>query len=156
MHFWVMVNQWDKMFPNKLWKKLSLWFVEFGCTKVGDQTDFIKTALTCILDTPRYVPVDMRFDMLVLVSIGISWVLVRFSFHEEDFLMRLIFWYFCLQSLGLLINMVEHCGVNKRKLVEAETCRSYEVIADNATTRVPATKALCEVWPVLCILYKMM
>lgn len=44
------------------------YFVEFGCTKVGDQTDFIKTALTCILDTPRYVPIDMRFDMLVLVG----------------------------------------------------------------------------------------
>lgn len=79
-----------------------------------------------------------------------------FFFHEEDLLIRLISWYIRLQSLGLLINMVEHCGVNKRKLVEAETCRSYEVIADNATTRVPATKALCEVWPVLCILYKMM
>lgn len=88
---------------------------EFGCTKVGDQADFIKTALTCILDTPRYVPIDMRFDMLVL-------------------------------SLGLLINMVEHCGVNKRKLVEAETCRSYEVTSDNTTSQVPATKALCEVF----------
>lgn len=41
--------------------------------------------------------------------------------------------------------MVEHCGVNKRKLVEAETCRSYEVTSDNSTSQVPATKALCEV-----------
>lgn len=41
--------------------------------------------------------------------------------------------------------MVEHCGVNKRKLVEAETCRSYEVTSDNSTSQIPATKALCEV-----------
>ncbi|XP_062611782.1 wings apart-like protein homolog isoform X1 [Saccostrea cucullata] len=88
---------------------------EFGCTKVGDQEGFIKTALICVLDTPRYVPVDMRFDMLVL-------------------------------SLGLLINMVEHCGVNKRKLVESETCRSYEVAPENTQVQVPATKALCEVF----------
>ncbi|XP_056017788.1 wings apart-like protein homolog isoform X2 [Ostrea edulis] len=88
---------------------------EFGCTKVGDQADFIKTALICILDTPHYVPVDMRFDMLVL-------------------------------SLGLLINMVEHCGVNKRKLIEAETCRSYEVTSENLASQIPATKALCEVF----------
>lgn len=49
------------------------WFcywIEFACTKVGEQDDFINTVLTAILQTPQYVPQDLRYDILILVSIN--------------------------------------------------------------------------------------
>ena len=49
------------------------WFcywTEFACTKVGEQEDFINTVLTAILQTPQYVPQDLRYYILILVSIN--------------------------------------------------------------------------------------
>ncbi|KAK3101252.1 hypothetical protein FSP39_002172 [Pinctada imbricata] len=86
---------------------------EFGCTKVGDQLGFISTVLTCILQTPKFVPLDFRFDLLVL-------------------------------SLGLLINMVEHCSVNRRKLMDANALPSYDL--PELQEEIPATKALVQVF----------
>ncbi|KAK3588920.1 hypothetical protein CHS0354_023680 [Potamilus streckersoni] len=39
---------------------------EFGCTRVGEQLELMDTVFLCILQSPQYVPVDLRFDMLVL------------------------------------------------------------------------------------------
>lgn len=88
---------------------------EFACTKVGEQEDFISTVLTAILQTPQYVPQDLRYDILIL-------------------------------SLGLLINLVEHCGVNRRKVLDSKTHRSFEFDCLGNKNTVPAAKALVEVF----------
>ncbi|OWF55247.1 wings apart-like protein homolog isoform X2 [Mizuhopecten yessoensis] len=87
---------------------------EFGSTKTGEQTDFINVVLTCILQTPQHVPVDMRFDILVL-------------------------------SLGLMINLVEHCEVNRRRLIDAKTESPYE-FEKHQKDLLPAAKALVQVF----------
>ncbi|KAJ8318117.1 hypothetical protein KUTeg_003208 [Tegillarca granosa] len=48
-------------------KKFLHCFAEFACQKVGEQNVFIDTTLVCILQTPQYVPLDFRFDILVLL-----------------------------------------------------------------------------------------
>ena len=88
---------------------------EFACTKVGEQEDFINTVLTAILQTPQYVPQDLRYDILIL-------------------------------SLGLLINLVEHCDVNRRKVIDAKTHRSFEFDCLGNKETVPAAKALVQVF----------
>ncbi|XP_069124106.1 wings apart-like protein homolog isoform X2 [Argopecten irradians] len=87
---------------------------EFGSTKTGEQSDFINVVLACILQTPQHVPVDMRFDILVL-------------------------------SLGLMINLVEHCEVNRRRLIDAKIDSPYEFEKFQKDI-VPAPKALVQVF----------
>ena len=53
--------------------------------------------------------------------------------------------HFPFQSLGLLINMVEHCSVNRRKLMDAQTKPSYDLAQEESSTEIPATKALVQV-----------
>jgi hypothetical protein len=50
-----------------------------------------------------------------------------------------------LQSLGLLINLVEHCDVNRRKVIDAKTHRSFEFDCLGNKETVPAAKALVQV-----------
>ncbi|XP_060063972.1 wings apart-like protein homolog isoform X2 [Ylistrum balloti] len=87
---------------------------EFGSTKTGEQADFINVVLTCILQTPQHVPLDMRFDILVL-------------------------------SLGLMINLVEHCEVNRRRLIDAKIDSPYE-FEKHQKDLIPAPKALVQVF----------
>ncbi|KAL3877828.1 hypothetical protein ACJMK2_035472 [Sinanodonta woodiana] len=86
---------------------------EFGCTRVGEQSELLDTIFLCILQSPQYVPVDLRFDMLVL-------------------------------GLGLLINLAEHCDVNRRRMITITTRPSYESVDQDRI--VPATKALVELF----------
>lgn len=88
---------------------------EFACTKVGEQEDFINTVLTAILQTPQYVPQDLRYDILIL-------------------------------GLGLLINLVEHCDINRRKVIDAKTHRSFEFDCLGNKELVPASQALVQVF----------
>ncbi|XP_033732446.1 wings apart-like protein homolog isoform X2 [Pecten maximus] len=87
---------------------------EFGSTKTGEQADFINVVLACILQTPQHVPVDMRFDILVL-------------------------------SLGLMINLVEHCEVNRRRLIDTKIDSPYE-FEKRQKDIIPAPKALVQVF----------
>ena len=50
-----------------------------------------------------------------------------------------------MQSLGLLINLVEHCDVNRRKVIDAKTHRSFEFDCLGNKGTVPAAKALVQV-----------
>ena len=52
---------------------------------------------------------------------------------------------FYLQSLGLLINLVEHCDVNRRKVLDTKTHRSFEFDCLGNKNTVPAAQALVEV-----------
>lgn len=40
---------------------------EWGSTKTGEQEQLIVTALNCVLQVPRYIPQEQRFDVRVLV-----------------------------------------------------------------------------------------
>ena len=45
-----------------------LLFSETGCQELGLQPALLETVLLCILQSPQYVPVDLRFDLFVLVG----------------------------------------------------------------------------------------
>ena len=47
---------------------LLLLFSETGCQELGLQPALLETVLLCILQSPQYVPVDLRFDLFVLVG----------------------------------------------------------------------------------------
>ena len=40
---------------------------ELGCQEIGLQEGLLETVLLCILQSPQYVPTDLRFDFFVLV-----------------------------------------------------------------------------------------
>ncbi|EEC15074.1 hypothetical protein IscW_ISCW011681, partial [Ixodes scapularis] len=83
-----------------------------GSSVVGSQPGLLCAILLCILQVPRSVPSEQRFDLLVL-------------------------------SLGLLINMVEHCESNRERLVNTETVGSFESVCDEM--EMPAFNALMDV-----------
>ena len=51
-----------------LYDLILLLFSETGCQELGLQPALLETVLLCILQSPQYVPVDLRFDLFVLVS----------------------------------------------------------------------------------------
>lgn len=84
-----------------------------GSAVVGSQPGLLCAILLCILQVPRSVPSEQRFDLLVL-------------------------------SLGLLINMVEHCEGNRERLVNTETVGSFESVCDEM--EMPAFNALMDLF----------
>ncbi|XP_029849869.2 wings apart-like protein homolog isoform X1 [Ixodes scapularis] len=84
-----------------------------GSSVVGSQPGLLCAILLCILQVPRSVPSEQRFDLLVL-------------------------------SLGLLINMVEHCESNRERLVNTETVGSFESVCDEM--EMPAFNALMDLF----------
>lgn len=40
---------------------------EWGSTKTGEQDGLIGTAMNCVLQVPKYLPQEQRFDIRVLV-----------------------------------------------------------------------------------------
>ena len=42
--------------------------LEWGSTKTGEQDGLIGTAMNCVLQVPKYLPQEQRFDIRVLVS----------------------------------------------------------------------------------------
>ncbi|XP_030603868.1 wings apart-like protein homolog isoform X2 [Archocentrus centrarchus] len=51
---------------------------EWGSTKTGEQEQLIVTALNCVLQVPRYIPQEQRFDVRVL-GLGLLINLVEYS-----------------------------------------------------------------------------
>uniref|UniRef100_A0AAX7UC04 Wings apart-like protein homolog n=1 Tax=Astatotilapia calliptera TaxID=8154 RepID=A0AAX7UC04_ASTCA len=51
---------------------------EWGSTKTGEQDQLIVTALNCVLQVPRYIPQEQRFDVRVL-GLGLLINLVEYS-----------------------------------------------------------------------------
>lgn len=73
---------------------------EEGSGLVGGRPGLLGAVLLCILQVPRAVPSELRFDLLVL-------------------------------SLGLLINMVEHCQENRARMVDTQTVGWFESVCDD-------------------------
>lgn len=70
--------------------------VEWGSTKTGEQDGLIGTAMNCVLQVPKYLPQEQRFDIRVLVS-GSDWVglepAVPYVSGFSRFLMNIILLY---------------------------------------------------------------
>lgn len=47
---------------------LNSFFTEWGSTKTGEQDGLIGTAMNCVLQVPKFLPQEQRFDIRVLVS----------------------------------------------------------------------------------------
>lgn len=84
-----------------------------GSKDVGSQPGLLAAILLCILQVPKAVPTEQRFDLLVL-------------------------------SLGLLINLVEHCEENRERLANTETVGSFESLFDQM--KLPAFHALMDLF----------
>lgn len=85
----------------------------YGSSTVGIQEGLISCVLLCVLQIPRCIPNEKRFDVLVL-------------------------------SLGLMINLVEHCKENRDQIVQAYCVGSYETPNDGK--KLSALEALVEVF----------
>uniref|UniRef100_L7MBA9 WAPL domain-containing protein n=1 Tax=Rhipicephalus pulchellus TaxID=72859 RepID=L7MBA9_RHIPC len=84
-----------------------------GSKVVGSQPGLLAAILLCILQVPKAVPTEQRFDLLVL-------------------------------SLGLLINLVEHCEENRERLANTQTVGSFESVCDQM--EMPAFNALMDLF----------
>lgn len=84
-----------------------------GSKVVGSQPGLLSAILLCILQAPKAVPMEQRFDLLVL-------------------------------SLGLLINLVEHCEENRERLADTQTVGSFESVCDQM--EMPAFNALMDLF----------
>uniref|UniRef100_A0A2R5L3W0 Putative sister chromatid cohesion protein n=1 Tax=Ornithodoros turicata TaxID=34597 RepID=A0A2R5L3W0_9ACAR len=84
-----------------------------GSSHVGSSPGLLGSVLLCILQVPRAVPSELRFDLLVL-------------------------------SLGLLINMVEHCEENRARMVDTHTVGWFESVCDDM--EMPAINALMDLF----------
>lgn len=84
-----------------------------GSSVVGSQPGLLPALLLCILQVPKAVPLEQRFDLLVL-------------------------------SLGLLINLVEHCEGNRERLASTQTVGSFESVCDQM--EMPAFNALMDLF----------
>lgn len=84
-----------------------------GSEVVGSQPGLLAAILLCILQVPKAVPTEQRFDLLVL-------------------------------SLGLLINLVEHCEENRERLANTQTVGSFESVCDQM--EMPAFNALMDLF----------
>lgn len=49
-------------------------FAEWGSTKTGEQDGLIGTAMNCVLQVPKFLPQEQRFDIRVLVSSCASYI----------------------------------------------------------------------------------
>jgi len=56
----------NEYFQN--WASKLFLFTEWGSTKTGEQDGLIGTAMNCVLQVPKFLPQEQRFDIRVLVS----------------------------------------------------------------------------------------
>uniref|UniRef100_A0A3P8XKF1 Wings apart-like protein homolog n=1 Tax=Esox lucius TaxID=8010 RepID=A0A3P8XKF1_ESOLU len=63
---------------------------EWGSTKTGEQDQLIITALNCVLQVPRYIPQEQRFDIRVL-GLGLLINLVEYSARNRHCLVDMEF-----------------------------------------------------------------
>ncbi|XP_063289676.1 wings apart-like protein homolog isoform X1 [Pelobates fuscus] len=61
---------------------------EWGSTKTGEQDNLISTALDCVLQVPRFLPQDQRFDIRVL-GLGLLINLVEYSARNRHCLVNM-------------------------------------------------------------------
>nr|DBA15366.1 TPA: hypothetical protein GDO54_004591 [Pyxicephalus adspersus] len=61
---------------------------EWGSTKTGEQDNLISTALNCVLQVPRFLPQEQRFDIRVL-GLGLLINLVEYSARNRHCLVNM-------------------------------------------------------------------
>nr|XP_056705415.1 wings apart-like protein homolog [Euleptes europaea] len=61
---------------------------EWGSTKTGEQDDLISTALNCVLQVPKFLPQEQRFDIRVL-GLGLLINLVEYSARNRHCLVNM-------------------------------------------------------------------
>ncbi|XP_030060849.1 wings apart-like protein homolog [Microcaecilia unicolor] len=61
---------------------------EWGSTKAGEQDNLISTSLSCVLQVPRYLPQEQRFDIRVL-GLGLLINLVEYSARNRHCLVNM-------------------------------------------------------------------
>ncbi|XP_068114655.1 wings apart-like protein homolog isoform X2 [Hyperolius riggenbachi] len=61
---------------------------EWGSTKTGEQDNLINTALNCVLQVPKYLPQEQRFDIRVL-GLGLLINLVEYSARNRHYLVNM-------------------------------------------------------------------
>ncbi|KAG8435043.1 hypothetical protein GDO86_013130 [Hymenochirus boettgeri] len=61
---------------------------EWGSTKTGEQDNLINTALNCVLQAPKYLPQEQRFDIRVL-GLGLLINLVEYSARNRHCLVNM-------------------------------------------------------------------
>ncbi|XP_053548017.1 wings apart-like protein homolog isoform X2 [Bombina bombina] len=61
---------------------------EWGSTKTGEQDNLISTALNCVLQVPKYLPQEQRFDIRVL-GLGLLINLVEYSARNRHCLLNM-------------------------------------------------------------------
>ncbi|KAM4636749.1 wings apart-like protein homolog isoform 2-T2 [Discoglossus pictus] len=61
---------------------------EWGSTKTGEQEDLISTALNCVLQVPKFLPQEQRFDIRVL-GLGLLINLVEYSARNRHCLVTM-------------------------------------------------------------------
>ncbi|KAM9326509.1 wings apart-like protein homolog [Gastrophryne carolinensis] len=61
---------------------------EWGSTKTGEQDNLISTALNCVLQVPKYLPQEQRFDIRVL-GLGLLINLVEYSARNRHCLVNM-------------------------------------------------------------------
>lgn len=62
----------NEYFQN--WASELFLFTEWGSTKTGEQDGLIGTAMNCVLQVPKFLPQEQRFDIRVLVSYCICYI----------------------------------------------------------------------------------
>lgn len=61
---------------------------EWGSTKTGEQDNLIGTAMNCVLQVPKYLPQEQRFDIRVL-GLGLLINLVEYSARNRHWLVNI-------------------------------------------------------------------
>lgn len=65
----------NEYFQN--WASKFFLFTEWGSTKTGEQDGLIGTAMNCVLQVPKFLPQEQRFDIRVLVSYCICYINIK-------------------------------------------------------------------------------
>ncbi|KAM8924851.1 wings apart-like protein homolog isoform 2-T2 [Pelodytes ibericus] len=80
---------------------------EWGSTKTGEQDNLISTALNCVLQVPKFLPQEQRFDIRVL-GLGLLINLVEYSARNRH----------CLVNMETTKSYDSFCGENEERVVE--------------------------------------
>lgn len=65
----------NEYFQN--WASKLFLFTEWGSTKTGEQEGLIGTAMNCVLQVPKFLPQEQRFDIRVLVRCCICYINIK-------------------------------------------------------------------------------
>ncbi|XP_053306593.1 wings apart-like protein homolog isoform X2 [Spea bombifrons] len=90
---------------------------EWGSTKTGEQDNLISTALNCVLQVPKYLPQEQRFDIRVL-GLGLLINLVEYSARNRH----------CLVNMETTTPYDSFCGENEERKAEARQLDAVEAL----------------------------